>query len=436
MRTQNLQAQALPLDKGCLTQITQIGENSRKAFEIGDLTLIGREVTAQIEINDMCVSNRHARIEKRTDGFYVRDLRSRNGTFVNGSRILEAKLQEHDRLRFGTTEFIFSSEKGFGLPPTFTASKNAKWNEQLSRLPAVAQSPHPVLLLGPSGAGKEILANMIHRLSFRSRGPFLSINCSALTEALAESELFGHRKGSFTGAQEERKGAFEAARGGTLFLDEVGDMPLSMQPKFLRALENNEVKPVGSDFSQPVDVRIVAATNRPLKNLVDAGKFREDLYFRLHILQFRLPSLHDRPEDFDTLLQHFAQPLKVYFTPEGLARLRQHTWPGNIRELKNVMARAAALFPGLPICASKAEVILDLPLQTKAERETPPSPRAARQFLKEYEREAILERLNHYKGNQRRAAEDLGLPKSTLHDRIRRYNIDLNEIKKIEPKGS
>ncbi|OFZ12385.1 MAG: hypothetical protein A2Z20_00895 [Bdellovibrionales bacterium RBG_16_40_8] len=400
-----------------------------KTIEIKDSILIGRDPGAQIYLPDFCVSNRHARIEKKSDGFYVRDLRSRNGTFINGSRIIEAKLQDHDRLRVGLTEYIFTAEKDMGISNTFLSSQNASWDQQLKRLPAIAQSPHPVLLLGPSGTGKEILANMIHKLSFRSSGQFLSVNCSALTDTLAESELFGHQKGSFTGAQEDRKGAFEAARGGTLFLDEVGDIPLSMQPKFLRALDNNEIKPVGNDSSITIDVRIVAATNRNLKKLVDEGKFREDLYFRLHILQICPPALIERLEDFDSLIQQLSGPLKVFFAPEAMKLLRQHTWPGNIRELKNVISRASALFPGLLITENEIPDILDLDREPKHSNKVKIIPALARQYLHEYEREAIVERLSYYKGNQRRSAQDLGLAKSTLHDRIRRYNICLNDFK-------
>lgn len=433
MRTQNLQTPILPLEKGYLTTTS---ESVRKTFELNEFVTIGRDGSAQICLPDPFLSLRHARIEKKQDGFHIRDLQSRNGTYVNGSRILEAKLQDHDRLHMGSTEFIFSSEKDLGLSPTYFSSSNLEWDRQLKRIPAIAQSPHPILLLGPSGTGKEVLARMIHRLSFRSRGPFLSVNCSALTETLAESELFGHAKGSFTGAQEARKGAFESARSGTLFLDEVGDMPLSVQPKFLRALENLEVKPVGSDTPHPIDVRIVAATNKNLKEQVNKGRFREDLYFRLHILQISPPALKDRIEDFDTLLRHFARPLRVNFTAEALAYMKSYDWPGNIRELKNMISRASALFPNMPISKNELHQILDT---TESEEE--PNPRSGkrgfafkpiRQYLQEYERESIIERLLFYNGNQRRAAQDLGIPKSTLNDRIKRFDIDVKNIWKYK----
>lgn len=431
MRTQNLNSKIPTFETGYLTLV---GSHVKKIYEVTNFTSIGRDEGSQISLTDASISARHARIEKREDGYYIKDMRSRNGTFLNGAKVLEAKLQDRDRLRVGLTEFIFSTEKDMGLLPVFTNSQNSDWNQQLARVPAIAQSPHPVLLLGPSGTGKEVLASMIHKLSTRSKGPFISVNCSALTEALAESELFGHIKGSFTGAQEDRKGAFEASRNGTLFLDEIGDMPLGMQPKFLRALENNEIKPVGSDTTHAVDARIIAATNRDLKTLVNQGKFREDLYFRLHILQIRPPALMERMEDFDMLLQHFARQQKVHFSSEAIYQLRKYSWPGNIRELKNTVSRAAALYPGLTISEVELPDLLDEPEQKMNHSSRKPGPLMAREFLKEYEKDVIIEKLAQYYGNQRLAAKDLGFAKSTLHDRIRQFEINLAEFKKNKPK--
>lgn len=402
----------------------------RKTFELGELTTIGRDAAVPIHLDDPLVANRHARIERRGDGFYARDLRSKTGTFLNGTYIIEAKLQNFDRLKIGGSDFIFSVEKEQGQGSTVNSSLNNNWDLQLKKIHSIAQSAYPVLISGPSGSGKELIANQIHKMSSRSNGPFLSVNCSALTESLAESELFGHKKGSFTGSQEARKGAFLSCQDGTLFLDEIGDMPLCIQPKFLRALENKEIKSVGSDSTEPTNVRIVAATNCNLIELVNAGKFREDLYYRIHILQIRVPSLKERYEDFDNLLQSFARPIRVRFTPDALARLREHTWPGNIRELKNVVSRAAALYPDMPITKNEMSEILDLPKQSSQNKEIAPRPVIAKQYLKEYEREAIIERLSFFDGNQRKTAEDMGLAKSTLHDRIQRYGINAHAFKK------
>jgi DNA-binding NtrC family response regulator len=314
-------------------------------------------------------------------------------------------------------------------------SANNGWQEQLDRLPALAKSKHPVLITGPSGTGKELLAQLIHHYSPRARGPFLSINCSALAENLTESELFGHTKGSFTGAQESRPGAFETAHGGTLFLDEIGDMPLNLQPKLLRALENNEIKPVGSDHPKPIDVRIVAATNQDLHQLIASGRFRKDLYYRLHILQFEIPSLVQRMEDFDNILHFYSSPHDIRYTQDAVNFLKTHHWPGNIRELKNAVARAGAMYPNQPIGVHEVQNLIDNEPENSSEIHSSPaknhSPR--RKFL-EIERRAIVEKLIHFNGNQRQAAIALGMPRSTLNDRLRRYNISVHEV--VESKNT
>ncbi|PWU17774.1 MAG: hypothetical protein C5B49_08245, partial [Bdellovibrio sp.] len=231
---------------------------------IEDLLVLGSEGNFPgplSEAVDPCVEPRHARIERRGAGFVIRDLRSNGGTFVNGTRIVEAHLQSGDIIRLGglssgfSTVFFLEQANASVAPTHRLKSRNLLWQAQIDRLPGMASSDYPILLLGPSGSGKEILAETIHSLSKRSPGPFTRVNCSALSETLIESELFGHVKGSFTGAIGDRKGAFETARGGTLFLDEIGDFPYGLQAKLLRALENNEVRPVGSDRLLQTDVR-------------------------------------------------------------------------------------------------------------------------------------------------------------------------------------
>ena len=434
MKTMNLNLRSLSTEKGYFTMIS---EHSRKTFEIDGYALIGRDSQCMICIADSFTSLRHARIEKVGQGYVLRDLKSRNGTFVNGNRIIEAHLYDNDRIRIGITEFVFTFDRDPSVNSLYVQSKNAIWNEQLNRLPAMAASPYPVLILGPSGTGKEVLANLVHRFSNRSSGPFLSVNCSALTESLAESELFGHTKGSFTGAITDRKGAFEAARGGTLFLDEIGDLPLNIQPKLLRALENHEIKPVGADRPIPIDVRIVAATNQNLKKQVSTGKFREDLYFRLHILQLAPPALKDRMEDFDDLMKHFAGDQQLQFDVDAYAILQNYPWPGNIRELRNTITRASALYPGQVIRSSQLPQLIDHSATASlaevvdvshAENEIK-EVGSVRQNIMELERRMIVDRLRFFSGNQRRAALALGIPKSTLHDRIKKYNIDAKEMK-------
>lgn len=428
MSTRNL---ALPArqDTGFLTW-----KDAQRSYqvELGDFLSAGREASNQIVLDDDFVSQRHIRIERKENGFLLRDLRSRNGTLVNGTRVIEAVLGDGDRIRIGGIELVFSVHKaGLDNGPTMT-SKNVVWNAQLKRLPTIAESPFPVLLTGPSGTGKDVIAQHLHRLSPRRNGPFVGVNCSALSESLVESELFGHIRGSFTGATNDRKGAFEAARGGTLFLDEIGDLPLTLQPKLLRALENNQIRPVGSDRSVQTDVRIVAATHRDLKKLVYDGRFRADLYFRLHVIHMQMPALVARMEDFEDLFYTFARDLRVRFTFSAIERLKAHDWPGNIRELKNVVARAKALYGHGDVDHHQAALLIDQMPEQKTEItiKAEDTFKANRSIIKEIEYEMIKTRLIANHGNQRRTAIDLGIPKSTLHDRIRAYGIDVEKILK------
>lgn len=399
------------------------GPDSLRFIEIGEFLTIGRDPSNSLVLNDSCISFRHARIERRHNAFLLRDLRSRNGIYLNGARVFEALLAPGDRIRLGETEIGFASHPELPGDKGLT-SKNTAWNEQLSRLRSVAESGLPVLLTGPSGTGKEVLAQEVHRLSERTKEAFISVNCSALSDTLVESELFGHVKGSFTGATGDRKGAFEAARGGTLFLDEIGDLPLDLQPKLLRALENRQIRPVGSDRTIETDVRIIAATHHHLRQKVDDGLFRADLYFRLHVIRIETPALKNRMEDFETLLYQFARIHRVGFSFAAIQQLKQHTWPGNVRELKNMVARARAYFPDRQVEAT------DLPALVDFERPEPLSPlgKPSRSLIREIENEMIRTRLIANRGNQRRTAADLGIPKSTLHDRIHVYGIKVAEL--------
>lgn len=427
METQRVERNEIPMNRGYLIPLNRPG---LLAVEVGDMLSIGRDVTCSLQLHDSFVSLRHARIERRGQRFIVRDMQSRNGTLVNGSPVLEAALHIGDRLQVGETQFVFSETP---LHETKLTSKNTAWNEQLKRLPAFSQTHFPVLICGPSGSGKEVIARAIHESSPRSQGPFISINCSALSESLIESELFGHVRGSFTGATHDRKGAFEAARGGTLFLDEIGDLPISLQPKLLRALENNEIRPVGSDRDVTTDVRIVAATHKNLFEAAGSGRFRQDLFYRLNVCVITPPALVDRREDFEDLLYGFAKLFRVRFSHGAILQLRDYTWPGNIRELKNLVARASAYFPGQLVQPADLEKIIDQsPFPTNDVQQSIDTAvqNARGSVIKEIEREMILRRLIANNGNQRRTAADLGLPKSTLHDRIKSYSIDLKSLSK------
>lgn len=395
-------------------------------MEIEEFMSLGRDVSCSYSLSDPTVSLRHARIEKKEYGYLLRDLRSSNGTFLNGSKVLEAYLHEGDRIQIGLTHFQFSYQRNLNDNVLPLKSKNKSWAETLSHLDGLAESDLPVLILGPSGSGKELIARSLHENSPRRYGSIVNVNCSALSDSLIESELFGHMKGSFTGATENRKGAFETARGGTLFLDEVGDLPLSLQPKLLRALENKEIRPVGSDESIRTDVRIIAATHHDLRGKVFRGDFRLDLYYRLNVLQIKAPALKDRMEDFEDLLMQFCKDSQVSFSPQAVLILKKYSWPGNIRELKNVVAKARA-YHGKKVSHEDQLIPLfdQLGGLTHAEKSSREDISSNSSLLKELEYELIKKRLIANKGNQRQTAIDLGMPKSTLHDRIKTYKIKI-----------
>lgn len=411
-------------------------EDSRtEQREITSLISLGRDSNNMLQLDDDSASRRHCRIQKKeTEGFILQDMNSKNGTFLNGNRVFKALLKNNDRIQIGNKEFIFSYERFDQNENIHIKSKNPDWSRQLSTLPNIAASNMPVLITGPSGTGKEILAKLIHRYSHRSKGPMISINCSALSESLIESEFFGHIKGSYTGALTHRSGAFMAAKGGSLFLDEIGDLPLHLQPKLLRALEYQEIKPVGADRMQKTDVRIIAATHQNLKEKVVKKAFRSDLYFRLNVLNLSPPHLKDRMEDFDDLLTFFCSMYNISFSPSSIYQMKKHLWPGNIRELKNTIARAKALFPNeviddkiLPQLLSSPISFTEVYMDTEELPETLSTPPS---IINKIEKNMIIDSLKRYKGRQNKVAEELNIPTSTLGGRMRRYGIDPNDYKK------
>ncbi|HLZ45588.1 MAG TPA: sigma-54 dependent transcriptional regulator [Gemmatimonadales bacterium] len=297
-----------------------------------------------------------------------------------------------------------------------------------------AQSRHPVLITGESGTGKELVARAIHQAS--GRGAFVAVNCGALPEQLLESELFGHEKGAFSGADRAKPGLFEAADGGVLLLDEIADLPLTLQPKLLRALENGEVRRVGATESRNLDVRVIAATNRDLDAEVQASRFREDLFYRLNVLHISTPPLRERAADIPLLAEHFLQrdtaegdaqeaaslqkPRRI--SPEAMALLTTYPWPGNVRELRNAIQRASVVAAGEEVRPE------DLPSRIReASRAAPLVGDAADRALplRDVERLYILEVLRQAGGNKSRAAELLGLDRKTLYRKLEEYRLDM-----------
>ena len=302
--------------------------------------------------------------------------------------------------------------------------KSRRFMEVLKLAEVVAPTDSTVLIQGESGTGKEVIARYIHNLSGRADGPFLSINCGALPENLLESELFGHVKGSFTGAVRDKQGLFAAARGGTFFLDEVGEMPPSLQIKLLRVLQEREVIPVGATETIPVDVRIVAATNRDLEEEVRRGHFRSDLFYRLNVIALELPSLRDRRDDLVLLIDHFFQDMAAEreaaakaLSSDALDAVMVYDWPGNVRELQNALEHAVVLSKGTLIePGALPERITRRRREPLVAERSSPNP-----SLEVIERAYIMWVLQAEGGNKTRAAEVLGIDPSTLYRKLSRY---------------
>ncbi len=284
---------------------------------------------------------------------------------------------------------------------------------------AIAATPATVLITGESGTGKEIIARSIHSNSNRANGPFIAVNIAGIPETLLESELFGHEKGAFTGAHAQRNGMFELASSGTLFLDEIGDMPLHLQVKLLRVLQDQGLRRLGGSRIIPIDVRIIAATNRDLEAMVKSGEFREDLFYRLNVARIRVPPLRERSEDIPDLLAHIIEKLRQrmgktirQISEEALTLLKSYSYPGNVRELENLIERAFIFSPSDTIEKSA----LDIPTGT--------SPSFEPSTLKALERDAIERALHRWEGNRTKAAEELGITRRTLLNKIKEYRLD------------
>jgi two-component system, NtrC family, response regulator HydG len=333
-----------------------------------------------------------------------------------GLRRLQQALKRVDR-KFAQRRHQLEQEDASGL-----VARSAPMKHLLSQAQRVAAVDTTVLLLGESGVGKERIARLIHDTSPRQAGPFVAINCAAVPEALLESELFGHVRGAFTGAVNDRPGLFEAARGGTLLLDEVGELPLPMQAKLLRVLQEREVRRVGENRERAIDVRVLAATHRDLQGDVKAGRFREDLFFRLKVIELKVPPLRERPEDIVPLARRaLADAVARAKLPERelsaavTRRLLEYPWPGNVRELFNAMERAAVLSSGRRVDRE------DLPEELLRSGSGAPG---AGTTLAEAERELILSTLAHERGNRARTATRLDIGQATLFRKLKQYQRD------------
>jgi transcriptional regulator with GAF, ATPase, and Fis domain len=382
----------------------------------GRLMRIGTSPENDIVLTDDTVSRFHCEIDQVADGIRLRDCGSTNGIFVAGIRIFEALLTGPIALRIGDTTLTVAP-----LDETIQREQvpsdrfgdvlghSIRMRELFADLERIAPSDHTVLIEGETGTGKDIIAESIHRSSTRADRPYVVFDCGAVTPTLAESELFGHERGAFTGAVGARPGVFEQANGGTLFLDEIGELPKDLQPKLLRALENREVRRLGGLRTVPVDVRVLAATNRNLEGEVHRGNFREDLYFRMAALHVRVPPLRDRMDDLPMLIEHFLSMENPSRSVDEISShtwtmLKAHKWPGNVRELRNVAHRLCVTPERALGTVLQGQVRPSEPASSATPRPTLPLRIARREMNDAFEKSYVEEVLEKAQGNVTRAA--------------------------------
>ncbi|HZS36885.1 MAG TPA: sigma 54-interacting transcriptional regulator [Polyangia bacterium] len=402
------------------------GPNKGRELELGGLqpALLGSHPDADLQLEDDTVSRNHAEVRATPLGYVIRDLGSTNGVWIGELRVLEAVLGERaKKLSLGNVELEFKllddevahaqSTRPFGR----LLGQSAPMRELAALLEQAAGSDSTVLIEGESGSGKEVVAESLHQASPRADGPFVIVDCGALAPTLVESELFGHEKGAFTGADRARTGALEEASGGTLFLDEIGELPIEMQVKLLRALEARHIRRLGSNAQRPIDVRVIAATHRKLARLVADGKFRSDLYYRLAVIKVQVPALRHRAEDILPLAHHFLAQLRPDREPEEIlsdavaSALTAHAWPGNVRELRNVVERLALVGE------------LDTRLRAGKPR-APDEYHAARQdAIERFEKEYCKALLQHAGGVVARAAQHAGISRQMLHRLLTKHEL-------------
>lgn len=432
------------------------GPDKGKEVMIGKVKVYaGRSPVNDLVLTDKAISGTHFEITADEGGYLLRDAGSTNGVEYAGVRIKEIYLKPGCKFTAGSSTFVFQpSDDVVEIPLSDSdrfgtvIGRSVLMREVFATLEKVAPSDLTVLIDGDTGTGKERIARSVHEMSRRRARPFVVLDCSSIPRELMESTVFGHEKGSFTGAVSAHKGAFEQAHGGTIFMDEIGELDPTLQPKLLRVLENREIKRVGGDRTIRVDVRVVAATNRDIRQMVADGGFREDLYFRLSVIQLHLPPLRKRKADIPLLLNHFLEQIdpsgRFTLANDALDLLMAHPWPGNVRELKNVMERATSLCDGDLI--ERSDLHLQEALFSGADRrsstgsvETRPEVEAGQtvliadlnntykgakqELLDQFERQYVGKVYEEHGGNISKAARTAGLTRYHLRELLKKHGV-------------
>lgn len=431
----------LSMQRCVLVQVQ--GPESGQSHALGSRSVVvGKSPDCDICLADVTVSRRHFEIVHEGDRFLLRDLGSTNGTLLDGAEVKEAFLRPGMLIQAGEVALRFqtafdpvqvepSDRESFGG----LLGVSLRMREIFSLLERVAATENTVLLQGETGTGKGEAARAIHDNSGRRRGPLVVVDCGAVARTLIESELFGHVRGAFTGANASRKGALEICRGGTLFIDELDDLPWELQPKLLRALEEREFQRLGSGQTAKFDARVVAASKKDLWQEVQEGRFRQDLYFRISVVTIKLPSLRERREDIGLLVDTFADgrcPPFSQWSLEAQARWLDHAWPGNVRELRNAVERALAL--GGPEQVGPPGVGKVSPTPEHGSGLSPeyqlPFKEAKERLLNEFEREYLRRLLAHTEGGVTGAARRAGIDRKHLYKLLEKHGLGRSEVKK------
>lgn len=398
--------------------------------------IVGSAEGVELNLADPAVSRFHAEIEVRPDGVWVRDLGSRNGTYIGSIRIEAARLPDGGAVRMGATSLhlrpaaaptVIELWPGSSYGPLL--GQSIAMRRLFAQLARVNTHETTVLVQGETGTGKELVTRALHDTSARADGPFIVVDCAALPEGLLESELFGHTRGAFTGATSTRVGALEAAQGGTVFLDEIGELPATVQPKLLRALESRTIRRLGENEPRKIDARFVSATHRDLRRMVNAGTFREDLYFRLAVVPLVVPPLRERLDDLPILVGHFSGAQ----TPdqELMDELKRRTWPGNVRELRNFIERTRALGLAETLALARGESeALPPTLAASPASEVPAGELLSKQLRDArdawndaFERAYLRALLEAHQGNVTAASKAAGVNRTYLHRLIQKHAL-------------
>ncbi|ACY17891.1 sigma 54-interacting transcriptional regulator [Haliangium ochraceum] len=424
------------------------GPDSGESCELEDSVIrIGARRNNNLVLSDGRVSGYHCELRLDDRGYRLVDLGSTNGTYVSGLRINDVYITPGTVMELGNTQLRFeplnasvevplSERDRFGE----MVGQSVKMRELFARLERLARTDATVLITGETGVGKELVAESLHEYSARAEGPFEVLDCSAIPENLIESQLFGHERGAFTGATQSYEGVFERAHRGTVFLDEIGELPLSMQPKLLRVLEQRQVRRVGGTRTIDVDIRVVAATNRNLGAEVSKGSFREDVYYRLAVARVHVPPLRERREDIPQLVEHLLSRTpggeRATISKDTLALMGKHDWPGNVRELRNVIERVVYLAePPTSTAAlrrarprregesgaepSSSDDMLVMPIDIET-----PYKLAKQRLVHEFERRYITELLAAHDGNISQAARSAGIDRMSVHKILTRLDLE------------